>query len=349
MAHLDLGQPGKSHDFRRHLRNALVDSGDQDIRMRAGFAYATRAGVEELLDSLHNVANWDSASKLWLIGVHHGITEPVAINMLVALPNSTVRLATCGLPLGRAIKGAIVFHAKVISVEEGLTHEMTTLIAGSANLTAAAIGRRTRNFEAGITWDSPIEARIAQRFDSWWQDVWKSGARATPEKISNYVEQRANFLYRNPDILLDVSPHGVDAVAEAWLLWIEAGAMSTGGSRNAVDFNAELATFFGPLSDETRLISIVAEGGRWDDRSLSPKTTTFNVPLWRLSLPTKAKGGYDYANRIICLTKIPKGGDVEFELKVADEGSQVAAQWRIETERYGSIGRTGGGHIYGFR
>jgi hypothetical protein len=62
-----------------------------------------------------------------------------------------------------------------------------------------------------------------------------------------------------------------------------------------------------------------------------------------------AKGGYDYSYRIVRLTKAEEGQDIEFNLEVADEDSPVAREWRIETERYGSIGRTGGGHSYGFR
>lgn len=349
MINLDLGRPGSDHDFRPHLLETFMNSKNSTIRLRAGFAYATRSGIDEFLDPLRNLPSWNSATKLWLIGVHHGITEPVAINSLAALPNSRVRLATCGLSLLQAITGVRVFHAKIAMVDDEKTHDISTLVVGSANLTGAAIGHRTRNFEAGITLQSPVETKLSRQFDSWWQEAWKLGVGATPKTLSKYIEQRTGFLRRNPDILLDASPHPTDALAEARVLWIEAGAMSTGGSHNAVDFNAELAKFFGPPSSETRRITIKAGNNRWDDRSISPKTTTFKVPLWRLSLPTKAMGGFDYRYRVIRLTKAGEGQHIEFILEVADDGSPEANAWRIETERYGSIGRTGGGHSYGFR
>ena len=63
----------------------------------------------------------------------------------------------------------------------------------------------------------------------------------------------------------------------------------SGGSRNPVEFNRELAAFFGEPVSEQRQIHIEVGSEAWDDRPLSPKTTTFGADIWRLGLPTEAQ------------------------------------------------------------
>jgi hypothetical protein len=345
---LDLGKPNGGEDFQRHLISTMNSALGTSMRIRAGFAYATRSGVDELLSSLEGTTAWSEASKFWLLGLHHGITEPDAIRALAGLPRSTVRLATCGLSIKQAIEGLRMFHAKVVAVDSGPKHTISTILAGSANLTRSAIGGHTRNFEAGIAWLSPIEEETSHDFNSWWEEAWLSGTNPGRRSIDSYVDQRTKFRLRNPDILAAEPDATPVSAAHAHTLWIEAGAMSTGGSHNAVDFNEELASFFGPVRNQTRQLTIISGDKRWADRPLTPKTTTLNVNLWRLSLPTVAMGGFDYGHQIIRFTKTTTTPPFEFHIDVADADSDDAQAWQIDTGRHGMIGKTGGGHIFGF-
>lgn len=353
MLQLHLGRPGGGtlRDFRSSVILALNSIAQPPVRLRAGFAYATYNGVQQLLESLDGISAWHLASKSWLLGVHNGITDQYAISSLASLSNSQVRLATCGIPIRQAVQGERIFHAKVIAVDSGPEHEIAALISGSANLTGSAIGAHPRNFEAGISWTSPVEETVSQDFSSWWQEAWSTGIAANSRNVARYVDLRTFFRLRNPDLLQDESQDDDISVAGTDILWIEAGSMTTGGSNNAVDFSSSLASFFGPVSDQSRSIVLVADGGkRWTNRPLTPKRTTFNVRLWRLSLPTKTMGGFDYKHQILRFTKL-KNGKIpqEYQLDVADPESSTAKEWQLESGRRGTIGRTGGGHNFGFR
>lgn len=347
---LDLGKPGGGRDFRQNLVDVLNNANRRPVRLRAGFAYASYSGVRQLLESLNGIPVWDTATKLWLLGVHNGITDPHAIGSLATLTNSKVRLATCGMATRYAIEGQRVFHAKIMAVDSGRDHAFNALMAGSANLTGAAMGMRARNFEAGMSWISPVEPLVSDNFNSWWDEAWGSGINANPSNVRDYIDLRTEFQLRNPDLLPDTSRDEYISASDARVLWLEAGAMSTGGSNNAVDFSSGLASFFGPVADQSRSIVIVAEGNkRWVDRPLTPKKTTFNVRLWRLSLPTIAMGGCEYKHRILCFTKLEgERSLLEFRLDVADPDSKIARSWQLESGRHGTIGRTGGGHNFGF-
>ena len=347
---LDLGKPGGGQDFRQNLMDVLNNADRRPIRLRAGFAYATYSGVKQLLESLDGLPAWNAAAKLWLLGVHSGITYPHAISSLATLTNSKVRLATCGIATRYAIEGQRVFHAKIMAVDSGRDHALNAIMAGSANLTGAAMGMRARNFEAGMSWMSPVERLVSDNFNSWWEEAWGSGINANSSNVRNYIDLRTEFQLRNPDLLPEASGDEYISASDARVLWLEAGAMSTGGSNNAVDFSSGLASFFGPVSDRTRPIVLSADDDkRWADRPLTPKKTTFNVRLWRLSLPTIAMGGFEYKHRILCFTKLGGGRTpLEFRLDVADPDTKIARDWQRESGRHGTIGRTGGGHNFGF-
>jgi uncharacterized protein YlzI (FlbEa/FlbD family) len=348
MLHLDLGRPGSGLDFRQHLVDTISTRPDTPIRMRAGFAYVTRSGTSEVLNPLGSVPSWISTRKQWLVGVHHGITQPVAITVLGNLPNSEVRLATCGLPLRDSILGMKIFHAKTIAFDDGQTPGLLALMAGSANLTGAAIGNSSRNFEANITWAAPVDTQISSQFDIWWNEAWTASIEATSKNFDKYVKERERFLEQNPDVLIEASAHSLSDLIGAGKFWIEAGRMSTGGSHNAVDLNRDLAGFFGPPSRQRKQLTIVAGKKRWNNRPLSPKRTTLGVQLWRLSLPTLDMGGFDYKDQIICFTKKMLADETAYELDVADPESAKARRWRADAQRSGVLGRTGGGHNYAF-
>jgi hypothetical protein len=243
-----------------------------------------------------------------------------------------------------------VFHAKVLAVDIGKSHAISALIAGSANLTGAAIGSKARNFEAGLAWKGDVELGVAQQFTAWWEDAWSGGIKATQAIIEKYVKERDKFLIKNPGVLLETSPHLPAELQDATILWVEAGDMS-GGSRNQVEFNADLAAFFGPVSADQRLLTITSAKNRWSDRPLSPKQTTFGGNIWRLSLPTVAMGGFVYPGRTIWFKKEETPNGTQYRLDVADIESAKAKAWREDTHRTGVVGRTGGGggRSYGFK
>jgi hypothetical protein len=170
---------------------------------------------------------------------------------------------------------------------------------------------------------------------------------ATDDLLNRYTGFRDRLVQRNPDVLLGMDPPSLPDLRDAETLWIDAGAMS-GGSRNQVEFNEELAEFFGSVTRTTRLLRIRANGNEWDDRPLAHKVTTFGVHIWRLSLPTLSTGGFDYPGSVIRFQKTNDSVGVYFIVTTAPAGSARAARWRALAHRRGYVGVTSGQRSFGF-
>ena len=122
----------------------------------------------------------------------------------------------------------------------------------------------------------------------------------------------------------------------------------SGGSRNQVEFNRELASFFGPVTDSSRNLRVVANDHLWEDRPLTPKTTSFGVDIWRLSLPTATKGGFEYPETVLKFRRCRDRKGIYFELEVSEEEEPSHKKWRAKAHRFGYVGLTSGQRAYGF-
>ncbi len=157
--------------------------------------------------------------------------------------------------------------------------------------------------------------------------------------------ESAKSRFGNPSRFTQTSSRSSSKVlSSAPTMWIEAGAMS-GGSRNQVEFNRDLAAFFGPPSATSRKLTIRIGSRTWSDRPLTLKVTTFGVEIWRLSLPTAAAGGPTYAGEVIRFERDLLSA--AFQLTVAAPGSATARRWRREASHNGYVGRTSGNRGYG--
>lgn len=318
-------------------------------RARLGFAYATEAGLDLLLDVASRQSRWHSTEKAWIIGLHRAISQPSAIRRIRSLNNSRVRVFTGGprLTLESLLRGQR-YHAKVIGIDSGPRHVLSCLMASSANLTEAAFGSPPHNYEAGILLgSSALQASIATSFDHWWQTAWNDSKDISDELLEKYIKIRDEYLERNPDAFADQDRPSVQQIEAATSLWIGAGAMS-GGSRNQVEFAEELARFFGPIVRGSRDLRVAIGGLIRDDRPLSHKITTFGVEIWRLSLPTQAQGAPIYPNRIIYFRKEQDAHGPLLRVNVADVNSDEHRRWRRQANRRGHVGSTSGNRAYGF-
>jgi hypothetical protein len=344
------GYPGTPMDLGRILAGVYRRAHGPSIT-RLGFAYVSDYGLDALLSGLQNIAGWRDTIKEWIVGLHHGITEPKALERIRTLPNSrprvfigAERLSTTSLRIGR------VFHAKIVSVTSGVRPSgvPVCLLASSANLTGAALGLNGRNYEAGMAAFGSLIARTQyEQFRRWWARACTESDGVTDVLLDQYTRLRDQFLLRNSDSLADLDPPSLPELGAAGTLWIEAGAMS-GGSRNQVEFSEELAEFFGPIERATRLLRIRANAKEWDDRPLSHKITTFGVEIWRLSLPTENSGGFYYPGKVICLRRFTNRDGQYVEVDVAGPRSQKYARWRSTAHRQGYVGLTSGQRAYGF-
>src|SRR5437762_109878 len=91
IANLIAGYPNKPIDLNGALRHAYSLTSNNPTA-RLGFAYASNSGLDALLSQLDTIPNWKATTKEWIIGLHHGITEPVALERICALPNCRLRV-----------------------------------------------------------------------------------------------------------------------------------------------------------------------------------------------------------------------------------------------------------------
>ena len=317
--------------------------------LRAGFAYVTVGGASELITALGQSSDWDSIRKEFVIGISQGITEPYALSRLLSLPNSEVGVFLPNRLLSKAaLYDTPTFHGKILACCLGKTATPIVVIASSANLTTSAVGPKPRNYEFGVgvvsdeNGESPDGHHL---FNPWWQDAWRHSHQIDQRFIEKYAELRKPFLRKNP-ALLSV-PDAPPTISQAAEFWIEVGKGS-GIQRHQVEFSESLVEFFGPISRTKRILTLQKGRKKWDDRPLSHKVTTFDVEIWRLGMPTIAKGGYPIQDRIVWFqrTETP----LEFTFDVADVDSSKARKWEARTNLLGHMGQTKGMHLrrYGF-
>src|SRR5438094_286459 len=115
--YLLIGRPGFPLRL-NHVIDRIFSSDRERYRTRFGFAYATESGLEVILELLAQNERWKLAEKLWILGLHQGLTEPAAIEKIRALPNSQVRLFVGGDYLNfKSLVSGHRFHGKIMSFE----------------------------------------------------------------------------------------------------------------------------------------------------------------------------------------------------------------------------------------
>lgn len=337
------GEPSSSL---RSFREAL--DGMNSPKLTAAFAYATIGGVDAFIDAVDGSTNWLSASKQFLVGIHHGISEPRAIATLCELEGAEVRLY---LPRNRidarALEASPVFHPKVFALEED--GSVRFLQGGSANLTRAALGIAARNHEFSIAVREQTESGVdtGGLYRGWWNTIWSAARVANPAAIQRYADLRLDLLRANPVLVSgSEAPHRISA---AQSFFIEVGAGSgPPQARHQVEFPESLVRFFAEPTEERRVIRLRRETEEWEGRPLSYKTTTYGVGIWRLGMPTQTRGGPPVAGRVILFTRTAEP-DL-FRFGVSDLDGDAYETWTHTANQRGHIGSTGGpkGRRYGF-
>lgn len=138
------------------------------------------------------------------------------------------------------------------------------------------------------------------------------------------------------------------SIKDATYFWIEAGDMS-GGSRNQMEFTDDLIVFFDEKSRSDGQVFLAFDKETKAFCTLSNRAQDYDqwVNKWRLSLITKAKGGVDYAGRIVCFEKRKIGQSLVYVITVSDVGSATHEKWRSSSKH---VGVTAGseGRAYGY-
>ena len=341
---------GHSHELFLSFDQALKKARPDNSLLLGGFAYATLGGVEEFVSHAETSASWVPVRKKFVIGIHHGITEPSALRMLGELQRSEVRLFIPGHRLtSQALVATPVFHPKMLALTNANTGKLRFLQAGSANLTHSAMSDAPRNHEFSIALRAEGQNSLdsASMFRSWWSRLWDQSRVADRRLIDRYAKVRLEMLEENPILRRTVGPPS--SIGEAEYFFIEVGAASgPPGYRHQVEFPESLSAFFGDPVRHNRKLILSSKGDQWPSRPLSYKVTTYGVEIWRLGMPTQNSGGEPIAGRAIRFRRTTSP-DV-FEFAITDMLSRDFAEWESVANSTGHIGATHGQRprLYGY-
>ncbi len=319
--------------------------------IRWAAAYSTQRGCQRLVSRCAaRIGNrrWDAVEKNFVTSLDYGLTEPGAIRFLESLPNSRVLIANAGDISRRGFAPVKAYHPKVYLFEG---EDRIGYVIGSANLTDSALIRNTEVVSAGF--DVPDNAT--------WTDTWEAIANgAVP--LTHTILTEYERLWRRPrprvvepestpiaptirpgdrPIFWDAVTAGIITPQRYAHMWIEAGSMSSGGSRNQLELPRGASAFFGYSFDDYgsahRTIghpSITLRGRRWTDR---PLTWHGHNRMERVNLPTRTQVGFEYRNTAILFRRHEAG----FELSTAPWEDAEAVAWRAASDSLHTIFRLG--------
>lgn len=138
------------------------------------------------------------------------------------------------------------------------------------------------------------------------------------------------------------------SIEDATYFWIEAGDMQ-GGSRNQIEFTDDIVLFFDEKSRSDGQAFLAVDTKTKGYGALFNRGQDYDqwVNKWRLSLITRAKGGFDYAGRVVCFEKRKTGKSYVYIISVADTESADHATWRSKSKHTGTTAGADG-REYGY-
>ena len=148
--------------------------------MDVAAAYITSGGLNDLVvcsfDTLG--AGWFTLEKRWLTSFDYCRTEPVALEAMLAMPSSAVRIYDAGFCLAHSCIPRVPFHPKAYLMRGD---QRDYVLTGSGNLSRSGL---SRGIEAGLAIsverlgrNEPTSVAALKALRNWYEVTW---AAATP-------------------------------------------------------------------------------------------------------------------------------------------------------------------------
>ena len=313
---------------------------------RIAVAYATVSGVRTLLKAFEKKGLKSSS---WILGLDDGITQPGAIELLLSLDNSEVRVASYERENFR-------FHPKFLVFDQlGKTGKLLTLV-GSANLTASAL---CGNSEALAILEARSEVDLAA-VEKAWDNLWRQGHKPNKRELDKYkaLYEKAAELNKNykkhaakkekvkRTALVLASDNAEIDPAMADICWIECGNVTAMGRE--LEFKAEQGHFWGlnPSGGEPTAISITTSDGKninltmkYQENHMWRLQMNNNVPEVKAGLRPKNRGGKLGRSPYVAIftRNVPKKTT---DLKFIDVKGKEFSKLRKQTIKSGTLGKT---------
>lgn len=152
-------------------------------------AYITEGGVFDLLKRIDTAvgAQWQNVQKRWLTSFDYCRSQPLALQALMALPGSSVRVYDAHFCLSHQGTPKLPFHPKAFLLRNKNTD---FALVGSGNLSRSGL---SKGIEVGLTLETqrrypiePVGARTSQGLRQWFETTWNDAATLDLGLLDSY-------------------------------------------------------------------------------------------------------------------------------------------------------------------
>lgn len=167
---------------------AILQNGEVE-RLDVAVAYITTGGAYDLLKRAAGTLGgaWAGIPKRWITSFDYCRTEPVALDCLLSVPNSSIRIHDAAFCLSHGGAPKVPFHPKAFLIS---TNQRDFALAGSGNMSRSGL---SRGVEAGlvvsVSRDPPGEPTATAALEAlrtWFTNVWDDAALLTPDLLTSY-------------------------------------------------------------------------------------------------------------------------------------------------------------------
>jgi len=160
------------------------------IKLDIAAAYVTSSGTHDLLKRIDAAlgADWAGVKKRWLTSFDYCRTQPVALETLLSLPASSVRVYDARFCLAHGGMPRVPFHPKAFLFRG---KDRDSAVAGSGNLSRSGL---SKGVEVGLTLavnrKNPVEPTSAASIKAlrdWYKAIWEIATPLDAALLKQYA------------------------------------------------------------------------------------------------------------------------------------------------------------------
>jgi len=161
------------------------------IKLDVAAAYVTSSGTYDLLKRIDAAlgADWAGVKKRWITSFDYCRTQPIALETLLSLPGSSVRVYDAPFCLAHGGMPKVAFHPKAF-LFRGKDRDFA--LAGSGNLSRSGL---SKGVEVGLTLAvnrknpfEPTSAASIKALRRWYKAVWETATPLDAALLKQYVK-----------------------------------------------------------------------------------------------------------------------------------------------------------------
>jgi len=167
---------------------AILQNGGVE-RLDVAVAYITTGGAFDLLKKMSGTlgATWAGIPKRWITSFDYCRTEPVALETVRSVPNSSIRIYDAAFCIEHNGAPKLPFHPKTFLIR---TNQRDYALAGSGNMSRSGL---SRGVEAGLVVSvnraapsEPTAAAAIEAMRGWFSTTWGGATPLTDPLLESY-------------------------------------------------------------------------------------------------------------------------------------------------------------------